>query len=61
MKYVANKQLKDELDDLHRGLHLAMDALINQKDYERTEQLLREMDHYLSNIVTETKVARITP
>ncbi len=58
MKYVATKALKDQIDDIHRGLHIAMDALINKKDYRRTEEVLREVDHYLSIIVSETKVAR---
>ncbi len=59
MNYVATKELKDQIDDLHRGLHVTMEAFINQKDYRRTEQLLREMDHYLSLMVTETKIARV--
>ena len=57
MGYVANKKLKDQLDDLHRGLHITMETFINQKDYTRTEELLREMDFYLTRVVNETKVA----
>ncbi len=58
MNYVATKELKDQIDDLHRGLHITMDAFINKKDYRRTEELLHELDHYLSLMVTQTKVAR---
>ncbi len=59
MNYVATKELKDQIDDLHRGLHIAMEAVIRQKDYRRAEEVLHEMDHYLTLMVTETKVARV--
>lgn len=59
MNYVATKELKDKIADIHRGLHIAMETLIKQKDYERTEQLLREIDFYLTQMVNETKVARV--
>jgi len=58
MNYVATKDLKDKLDDLHRGLHIALEALLKQKDYGRTEQLLRELDFHLTQVVNQTKVAR---
>lgn len=58
MHLIATKDLKDQIDDLHRGLHVTMEAFINQKDYRRTEELLREMDFYLTRLVNETKVAR---
>jgi hypothetical protein len=58
MNYIANKELKDKLDDIHRGLHITMEVFLNQKDYKRTEELLREVDFYLSQVVVETKVVR---
>jgi hypothetical protein len=58
MSFLANKELKDQLDDLHRGLHVTMETFINQKDYKRTENLLRELDFYLTRVVNETKVPR---
>lgn len=59
MTYVATKDLKDQIDDLHRVVHIALDALLNQKDYRRVEDVLREMDHYLTILVNETKIARV--
>ena len=55
---VATKDLKNQIDDLHRGLHITMETLINQKDYRRAEELLREMDFYLTRLVNDTRVAR---
>ncbi|UDL87301.1 hypothetical protein LGH82_19120 [Mesorhizobium sp. PAMC28654] len=59
MNFVATKELKDQIDDLHRGLHFTLEALVNQKDYRRSEELLREMDFYLTRMVNETKVTRL--
>lgn len=58
MQFIATKDLKDQIDNLHRGLHITMETFINQRDYRRTEELLREMDFYLTRLVNETKVAR---
>jgi hypothetical protein len=33
-------------------------GVLNQKDYKRTEELLREVDFYLSQVVVKTKVVR---
>jgi len=55
---VCTAELKDKLEDLHRGLHIAMDALVNNKDYRRTEEVLREMDFHFVNCLRALKVAR---
>ena len=53
---VANKELQDKIIDLHRGLHLAMGELINKRNYERAEEILREVDVQFADAIHELKV-----
>ena len=49
--YVANSAAKRELDDLHRGVGMALDELVRRKDYSRAENILREIDRRLVNLL----------
>ena len=41
----------DELTQMHRGLHFAMEALINKKDYGEAERLLRQVDGMMAKCI----------
>jgi hypothetical protein len=47
----------DELTNLHRGLHFAMEALINKKDYSEAERLLRQVDAIMANCINKLERA----
>lgn len=58
MDKMTNKEAVDALLDMHRGLHIGMDSLINNQDIKKTEQILRELDFHMSNWINQTKVLR---
>ncbi|MBB4113477.1 arsenate reductase-like glutaredoxin family protein [Rhizobium sp. BK226] len=56
MRYYADAPTKEELEDLKRGLHVAMENLINQKDYDEAERVLRQLDQRLVSLINEIVV-----
>ena len=46
-------KLSYELTNMHRGLHFAMEALINKKDYSEAERILRQVDTMMSNFINK--------
>lgn len=58
MKKVANREAIDGVQKLHRGLHMAMDELINRKDYETAREILLQIDYEMVEWIKETKVQR---
>lgn len=54
---LATKQVMDDLDTLKRGLHIAMDHLINRNDKSEAERVLREVDSRLVSLIASTKLA----
>lgn len=54
---VATKEALEGVQDMHRGLHLAMEELIRNKDYDRAEQILRQLDQVMSRWLNDTKIS----
>ncbi len=45
---------KERVADLRKGLHVAMDALIQDKDYQKAEVVLRQLDDALGALIRQT-------
>ncbi len=56
--YLANKETEDELLDIYNGLHIAMENLIRQRNYEEAERVIRIVDAKMSNLINSIKVVR---
>lgn len=52
--YRGNQELEDELLDLHKGLHVALDALASG-DKDRAVEILRQVDQRLSAAINTMK------
>jgi hypothetical protein len=57
--YVGNKDLVDELSELHNGIHQAMAALIREKDYTRAGTLLAEVDVRMAKLRQSLRLLRL--
>lgn len=55
MTLTANEELESRLIDLRRGLHRAMDELINRGDQAETEVILRQLDQHLTITINQIK------
>jgi len=60
MTAIINQEAEEIILDLHQGLHAAMDALIENKDYDEAEVILRQMDDRFRTFINDAKTARIT-
>lgn len=58
MSEVVNADAADTIVDLHKGLHVAMDALIRDKDYAEAELVLRQMDERFSRLRREMETSQ---
>lgn len=56
--YVMSKYAYEELEDIHVGVHAAMDNLINRKNNDEAERILRIIDAKLANLINNTKAQR---
>ncbi|WP_309668305.1 hypothetical protein [Tabrizicola sp.] len=54
----ANKEAIEDVKDMHRGLHMAMEELIKRKDYARSETILHQIDQAMSRWINQTKVTK---
>jgi hypothetical protein len=54
---LATRAVKDELETLKQGLHIAMDHLINRKDYHEAEVVLRQLDIRLVQLINDIQVS----
>ena len=52
MTYMASEKVKEELEDLHDGLHLAMENLIKNKNYPEAERILRIVDANMATLLS---------
>ncbi|MBN9018457.1 MAG: hypothetical protein J0H11_13645 [Rhizobiales bacterium] len=60
MKTLAyTQEVEGELQDIHRGLHIAMDRLIAQRDYDEAETVLRQVDQRMSTLINKSKVVSV--
>lgn len=55
MTQKANSEAIDDIQDMHRGLHIAMDHLINRSDTAKAEEVLRQIDLRMSRWINDTK------
>jgi len=55
MAEIVNQEAANTIIDLHNGVHAAMTALIQQKDYDRAELILRQLDGRFSQFRREAK------
>ena len=51
----ANSDAIDDIKDMHRGLHIAMDHLITRNDPSEAEKILRELDQRMLLWLNQTK------
>ena len=56
---IATVEAVEDLQDIHRGLHAAMDALIRSKDAKKTEEILHQIDQRMTSWIKQTKVAKL--
>jgi hypothetical protein len=58
MQVEINREAENQLLDLHRGIHVAMEHLIKEKEYDKAELVLHEVDHRLAHLLNTAKVHR---
>jgi uncharacterized protein YqgQ len=54
---LATRAVQDEMETLKQGLHIAMEHLINRKDYREAEVVLRQLETRLVQLINDTQVA----
>jgi hypothetical protein len=54
--YVMNRDALDKVEDVRRGLHVAMTALITSRDYAEAEYIMKQMDDRLGVLIAQTQV-----
>lgn len=59
MSAIVNQEAADTIADLHRGLHVVMTALIKDRDYDKAELVLHQMDQSFTRFIHEAKTIRI--
>jgi hypothetical protein len=58
MKKTANKEAVDAVQDMHRGLHIALDNLVNRNDTAKTEEILRELDFHMTRWLNQINTVK---
>lgn len=58
MKPVANREARDGIQQMHRGVQIALDALVNQNDPETATEILRKLDMAMVDWINETRTFR---
>ncbi|TCP21788.1 hypothetical protein [Rhodovulum adriaticum] len=58
MKPSANREARDGIQQIHRGVHMALDALENQNDPETAARILRQIDVAMVDWINATQVFR---
>jgi hypothetical protein len=56
--YSGNQEMKDRLRDMHNGLHMAMQEIIKNKNYQKGELILRQLDAHISDTLNNMKMER---
>jgi hypothetical protein len=54
--YVMNRDALDKVEDMRRGLHVAMTALVKNKDYAEAEYVMKQLDARLGALIAQTQV-----
>ncbi|TCP62856.1 hypothetical protein EV663_101116 [Rhodovulum bhavnagarense] len=58
MKPSANREARDGIQQMHRGVQIALDALVNRNDPETAVEILRRLDVAMVDWINETRVFR---
>ncbi|MRH20281.1 hypothetical protein [Rhodovulum strictum] len=58
MHKVANREALDGVQQMHRGVHMALDALVHQGDTEAAVEILRQLDAVMVDWINETRKMR---
>lgn len=58
MKPVANREARDGIQQMHRALQMALDALVNGNDPETAAGILRQIDRAMVDWIDETRTFR---
>ena len=58
MKPVANREARDGIEQMHRGIHMALEALVNRNDPETAIEILRQIDVAMVDWIDATRVFR---
>lgn len=58
MNKIANMEAIDAVKDMKRGLHIAMDHLINREDPAKAKEVLHELDFHMANWLNQVKIMR---
>ena len=58
MRKVANREAIDGVQQMHRGLQLALDELLTRRDHDRAAEILRQIDVMMVDWIEETKTRR---
>jgi hypothetical protein len=53
---VANQEAVDAVEDMKRGLHMAMTEFIRNREYDKAEQILHQLDQTMVRWINDTKV-----
>lgn len=58
MAKLATREVIDDIKDIHRGVHVAMDNLITAKNYKEAEIVLRQIDARMTELINSTREVR---
>ncbi|TCO72392.1 hypothetical protein [Rhodovulum euryhalinum] len=58
MHKVANREALDGVQQMHRALHMALDALVNHDDPARAVEILSGIDAAMVDWINETRKMR---
>jgi hypothetical protein len=58
MAEIVNQEAANTIIDMHNGVHAALQALVNDKDLEKAELILRQLDHRFARLTREAKTIR---
>ncbi|MGC9419124.1 MAG: hypothetical protein ACP5EN_09135 [Rhodovulum sp.] len=58
MRKVASREALDDIQQMHRGVHMALDALVNQSDPERAVEILQQIDAAMVTWINEVRQMR---
>lgn len=58
MNELASAEVIGDLEDIHRGLHVAMECLINARDYSEAELVLRQIDQRMARLINSVRPVR---
>lgn len=58
MSEAINAEAKRTLEDMHNGLHVALETLVNYNDAGRTEAILRQLDTAMVNFLNRAQAIR---